>query len=155
MSEKEPLIESLDLAYRDFRSVLEGVEDHDFEKIWLDGRWRVREIAAHCAGWLGQFAAGMQRMSRGEKPSTHDIPWTEVDRWNEIFAEHAQGKRKDEVLHELEKAFASFKAAATQLPEDRFEEGKTVSKMFDLAGISHFKEHAEMIRGWQAGQRPR
>ena len=154
MSEKERLFESLDVAYRDFRSVLEEVEDHEFEKIWLDGRWRVREIVAHCAGWLGQFAAGMQRMARAEKPSTHEIPWTEVDRWNETFANHAQGKRKAEVLHELDRALLSFKEAAARLPEDRFADGKTAAKMFDLGGIAHFKEHADMIRAWRAGQWP-
>jgi len=152
MSEKERLIESLDLAYRDFRSVLEQVEDYEFLKVWLGGRWRVREIAAHCTGWLGQFAAGMQRMARGEKPETHEIPWTEVDRWNEIFAGHAQGKRKAEVLHELNQALGSFKEAAVRLPEDRFTEAKTGPKMFDLAGITHFKEHGDMIRAWRAGR---
>jgi hypothetical protein len=131
--------------------VLEDLEEHEFEKIRLDGRWRVREIVAHCTGWLGQFAAGMQRMARDEKPNTHEIPWTDVDRWNDIFADRAQGKRKGEVLHELDQALLSFKEAAALLPESRFADGKTVTKMFDLAGVAHFNEHADMIRAWRAG----
>ncbi|MDO8586958.1 MAG: hypothetical protein Q7T82_07945 [Armatimonadota bacterium] len=94
----------------------------------------------------------MQRMARDEEPNTHEIPWTEVDRWNEIFADRAQGKRKGEVLHELDQALLSFKEAAALLPEARFADGKTAAKMVDLAGVAHFKEHADMIRAWRARQ---
>jgi hypothetical protein len=44
----------------------------------------------------------------------------------------------------------SFKKAAMLLLEDRYGEGKTASRIFDGAGILHFKEHAEMIRDWRS-----
>jgi hypothetical protein len=145
---RESLVAELEESFSEFRSTLDSISEPEFEKIFLDGKWRVREIAAHVAGWLGQFAGGMERMARGEKPSSHDLAWTEVDRWNDVFADHAQGKRKPEIIHELDQAFASFKQAAAKLPDDRFGEGKTVSRFFDLGGISHFREHTEMIRAW-------
>lgn len=60
--------------------------------------------------------------------------------------------REGQILHEFDQALLSFKEAATRLPEDRFADGKTAAKMFDLAGIEHFKEHADVIRAWRAGQ---
>jgi hypothetical protein len=153
VASKQELLAELDRSYEEFRSVAEAVDDGDFEKVWLDGRWRVREITAHLTGWLGQLGAGMERMARGERPTQEEeTPWTEVDKWNDVFADHAQGKRKDQVLAELQHAVDSFKEAAAKLPEERFGEGKTANQMFDLAGISHFREHAEMIREWRAGQ---
>jgi hypothetical protein len=53
------------------------------------------------------------------------------------------------VLDEMEHALRAFKEAAAKLPEERFGEGKTASRMFDLVGISHFRESAEMVRRWR------
>jgi len=152
MSSKQQLMDQLDIAYREFRSTFEDLDNHEFDVKWLDSRWGVREIVAHHVGWLGQFAGGLERMSRGERPSLPGVDWTDVQRWNDIFAEHTMGKHKSEVLNELEDALHAFKEAAARVPEDRFGEGKTANKMFDRAGISHFKEHTAMIRAWRLAQ---
>lgn len=145
---RDRLIQELEAAYAEFLATLEGMSERQFEEKWLDAKWGAREIAAHLAGWLGQLGAGLERMGRGEKPSgNHD--WSDIDQWNTTFADHARGKRRHEVLHELDHALAAFKEAALLLPEDRFGEGKTANRLFDAAGIAHFREHAEMIREWR------
>ncbi len=151
MSERDRLIEDLDRAYEEFLEAVEGLGERDFEKKWLDGKWGAREITAHLAGWLGQLGAGLERMSRGEKPSG-DHDWSNVDVWNETFAEHAKGKRRHEVLHELGHALAAFKKAALLVLDDRYGEGKTANKLFDAAGIAHFREHAAVIGEWRRSQ---
>jgi hypothetical protein len=150
MTTRKQLIAELDEAYSEFRAAVEGLDEHHFEKKWLGGRWGAREIAAHVAGWLGQLGAGMERMSRGEKPAPEgQRPWTEVDAWNEVFARHSMGKRQDEVLHELEQALKSFRNVALRLPDDRYGEGKTANRMFAAAGAPHLKEHAGILRQWR------
>lgn len=152
MSTKQQLIRELDEAYRDFLSTLEGLDEHTFDRKWLDGRWGVREIVAHITGWHGQMGGGLERMARGERPTPEGVDWTKVDEWNETFANHVMGKRKEQVLDELEHSVNAFKEAAAKVPDDRFGEGKTANRMFDLAGIAHFREHAEMIRAWRRDQ---
>jgi hypothetical protein len=150
---RQDLLDKFNESFGNFRSVLEDIDEPDFEKIWLDGRWRVREIAAHVTGWLGQMSAGMDRMARGERPSQEgETPWAEVDNWNDTFADHARGKRKDQIIRELEAGANAFRESAMKLPEDRFGEGKTANRMFEAAGAPHLREHAEMIRAWRAGQ---
>lgn len=150
MAMRDDLISELDEAYREFRAAVEGLSEHHFEKKWLDDRWGVREIAAHVAGWLGQLGAGMQRMSRGERPAREgERDWNDVDGWNATFARHAMGKRQEEVLHELEQARESFTEAARMLPEDRFGEGKTANRMFDAAGAPHMRTHTQMVREYR------
>jgi hypothetical protein len=149
MSDRESLIADLDRAYEEFVQAVEGLGERNFEQKWLDGKWGVREITAHLAGWLGQFSGGLERMGRGERPSgPHD--WSDTDAWNATFAEHARGKRRHEIVHELEHALRSFKAAARVVPDDRFGEGKTVNKMFTAAGAPHISEHVRMIREWRS-----
>ena len=150
MTRKEELISQLDAAYERFVEAVAGLDERAFEEKWLDGRWGAREIAAHHTGWLGQLAGGIERMARGEKPTEEGVDWSDPQPWNDTFAERAKGKRKEQVLNELANALESFKEAAGKLPEERFEEGRTVDKMFDAAGISHFRESAEMVREWRA-----
>lgn len=152
MSSKQRLLNDLDEAYREFLSAVEGLDEIEFETKWLDGQWGVREIVAHHTGWLGQLGGGLERMGRGERPTPEGVDWTDVQHWNDTFARHAMGKRRHEVLFELEQALQTFKEAGAKLPEERFGEGKTASRMFDLAGISHLRESAAMVRRWRQGQ---
>jgi len=150
MSTREELLQQLDAAYEDYRSAIDGLGEPEFEKKWLDNSWGAREITAHITGWLGQLGGGLERMSRGEKPQPEGVDWSDGDAWNATFADHAQGKKHDQILHELESGLDAFKKAAMLVPEDRYGEGKSANRMFDGAGILHFKEHADVIREWRA-----
>jgi hypothetical protein len=152
MTTRDELIQRLDSAYEDYRSAIEDLGEPQFDKKWLDGKWGVREITAHITGWLGQLSAGLERMSRGERPAPEGEDWTQPDPYNAKFAEHAKGKKYDQILHELESGMESFKKAAMKVPEERYGEGKTANRIFDGAGIEHFKEHADMIRDWRSGE---
>jgi len=150
MSTRDELIQQLDAAHEDFRSAIDGLSEPEFEKKWLDGSWGAREITAHITGWLGQLGGGLERMSRGEKPQPEGEDWSVPDPFNATFADHVMGKKHPQVLHELESGMNAFKEAAMKVPEDRYGEGKTASRIFDGAGISHFKEHADVIREWRS-----
>ena len=151
MSSRDELIQRLDAAYQDYRSAVEPLDEHQFEEKWLDGQWGAREITAHITGWLGQLGGGLERMSRREKPQPDGVDWTaDGDRWNATFASHAKGKKHKQILDELEHGMEAFKKSAMMLPEDRYGEGKTANRIFDGAGIVHFKEHAEIVRAWRA-----
>ena len=89
-------------------------------------------------------------MARGERPVPEGQDWTAPDPYNATFAEYAKGKQRDQALHELENSLESFKAAAMKVPEDRYGEGKTANRIFEGAGIEHFKEHADAIREWRS-----
>jgi hypothetical protein len=135
-------------AYREFRSLVEEVDEQRFEDRWLDGRWGVREIVWHLAGWHRELSMGLERMGRGERPAPEGVDWGDVQHWNDIFAAEAQGKHKAQVLQELDDQVARFRNLAEQLPADRFGPGKTASRILDSTGTSHFRTHAAMIGDW-------
>jgi len=149
MTSRDELIQRLDAAYEDYRSTIEDLNEPQFDKKWLDGQWGAREITAHITGWLGTLAGGLERMSRGERPAPEGQDWSVPDPYNATFAEHAKGKKHDQILDELEHGMEAFKKAAMMLPDDRYGEGKTANRIFDGAGIVHFKEHADMVRDWR------
>ncbi len=149
MTSRDELIQRLDAVYEDYRSTIEDLNEPQFDKKWLDGQWGAREITAHITGWLGTLAGGLERMSRGERPAPEGQDWSVPDPYNATFAEHAKGKKHDQILDELEHGMEAFKKAAMMLPDDRYGEGKTANRIFDGAGIVHFKEHADMVRDWR------
>ncbi len=148
MSSKQDELQWHEEAYRDFRSLVDAIDTERFEERWLDGRWGVREIVAHLAGWHRELGTGLERMSRGERPAPEGVDWSDVQHWNDVFAAGAQGKGKAQLVQELDEQVARFRRLGEQLPEERFGPGKTAGRMFDLAGTGHFRTHAAMIRGW-------
>lgn len=147
MPSKQELMADLDTAYERFRSLVEPLDEERFTERWF-GSWGVREIVAHLAGWHRELGGGLERMGRGERPTPEGVDWDDVQGWNEKFTASTESEGKEQVLQELETAVKRFKAAASSLPEDRFGNGKTASKMIDRAGISHFVTHADLIEEW-------
>jgi hypothetical protein len=147
-SRRQEFLSNLDDAHREFVSAVEDLDEQTFDKKWLDNRWGVREIAAHITGWHGQFSGGLERLHRGEHVRSESTDWRDVDGLNETFASHAKGKRKAEVLLELDRAVDSFKSAAESLSDDQFDDEGIVAGMFRKAGYEHFGEHTEMVRDW-------
>lgn len=144
---KQELLIDLDASYGRFRSLVEPLDEEAFTERWF-GRWGVRQIVAHLAGWHRELGGGLERMGRGEKATPEGVDWDDVDGWNERFAASIGRKSKGQLLQELETAVARFKAVAAALPEERFEAGKTAARMVDRAGISHFETHAGRIEEW-------
>jgi len=149
MPTRDDLIRDLDDSYQDYRAAVAGLNEKQFEKKWLDGQWGAREITAHITGWMGRMGAALEQMARGEKPDLNGIEWTESEELNATFAQHARGKRHEQTLHELEHAIESFRKSALKLPDERFEEGRTTPRLFEVGCIEHFKEHAGVIREWR------
>jgi hypothetical protein len=147
MASKEALLQELESAYNEFYETVRDIDPNDFLVKWQDGRWGVREIAEHHAGWLGTFAGALEKLARGEPASLDE---TEAAKMDEVFAEHAQGKQKDEVLFELEQAVRSFIEAAEKVPDGLYESNGSIDMMFHAAGITHFREHMAEIKDWQA-----
>jgi hypothetical protein len=147
-SRKQECLSNVDRAYQEFLGLVEDMDESTFSTKWLDNRWGCREIAAHIAGWHGQFSGGLERLHRGESVRSDTTDWRDVDGLNETFASHAKGKRKPEVLLELNRAVDSFKQAAEKLDEDQFNDEGIVAGMFRKAGYEHFGEHTQMVRDW-------
>ena len=146
MTTKQAMVASLDEAYKGFLDVVQELSNDQFHHKFVDDNWGVKEIVAHLAGWHGELGGGLERMSRGERPTPEGTDWSDPQPFNDVYAEHARGKRKEQVLEELAAAVTHFKEAAMKVPDERYGEGKTVNKMFEGAGIEHFNEHAEQVR---------
>ncbi len=152
MPTKQEELEWHNNAYREFRSLVDAIEEPRFEEPWLDGRWGVREIVAHLAGWHREVGAALERMSRGERPTPEGVDWSDFQAWNDRFAREAQDKSKAETLRALDEEVARFREFGARLPEERFGPGKTANRIIETAGTNHFREHIAMINGWLTRQ---
>ena len=64
-----------------------------------------------------------------------------------------RGLTVEGIRAELEASHREFLAAARAVPESRFGPDKTATRVVDLNGPHHYREHAAQIRTWrrQAG----
>ena len=145
---REELLKTLDTEFASLLSSFEGLDDEDMTRVWF-GEWGVKEILAHVAGWHREMTGAFERMARGERPVPEGVDYSDPNPWNARFAQAQRMTPVIEVVEELRASKETFVAAASQLPEDRFEEGRAAYRILHATGIDHYREHAPQIREWR------
>ena len=77
------------------------------------------------------------------------MSYDDPDAWNAKFAAASREVEVTDVLLELDRSHERFMLAAAQVPEERYEPGKTAWKIVDLNSAHHYREHADEIRAWR------
>lgn len=148
MTPKQELLNAAAREYRALHDALKGLNEEQMTEVWL-GTWSVREIIAHMSGWHREMTPALERLARGERPIPPGVSYDDVDGWNARLAAPAQGRAVADVLLEFDRTHEAFMHAADQVPEARFESGKTAWKIVDLNSAHHYREHGDQIRAWR------
>ncbi len=149
---REELLKALDTEFASLLAAIDGLSDEQMTRVWF-GEWSVRDILAHIAGWQREMAGAFQRIARGERPAPEGVDYSDTDAWNARFAAAQRSTAPAAMVEELKASKEAFAAAARQVPEDRFEEGRAAFRILHNAGIDHYREHYPPIREWRERQR--
>jgi hypothetical protein len=144
------LVAELDAAYAELKGTVAGLEEAAHTTV-MQGRWTVRDILAHIAGWHGEMTPALERLARGEKAIPDGANYHDFDVWNARFVEARRGMTPGQVEAELDESFAAFRAALLAVPEARRQPGRTAGKIAAEAGFEHYRHHAAQIRRWREG----
>jgi uncharacterized protein (TIGR03083 family) len=148
MSYKDDTLKQLEEGFASLKQGIAGLGDDQMLTTWL-GDWNTRDILAHVAGWHREMGAGLERIGRGERPTPDGVDYSDGDAWNARFADAKSSLSPQEMLKELEDSFQFYRRAAAALPEDRWEQGRTVDRIVHTSGINHYIEHGEQIKEWR------
>ncbi len=152
MSLKDDLLRQAEDDFGGLKRALAGLDDEAMQRPWL-GAWGVREILAHIAGWHREMTPVLERLARGERPIPEGVSYEDFDAWNARHVAARRGLTVEGVRAELDVSHREFVAAASAVPESRYGPDKTATRVVDLNGPHHYREHAAQIRTWrrQAG----
>ena len=145
---KDDLLREMDAGFAALLDAVDGLSEEQMTRVWY-GDWSVRDILAHVAGWHREEIAMLERMARGERPVPESTDYTDDDAWNARFVAKWRAASAGEVLAELKATKEAYVAAASRLPEERFEEGRTARRLVQQGCIEHYREHADEIRAWR------
>jgi Protein of unknown function (DUF1706) len=148
MSLKDDLLRQAEDDFGGLKRALAGLDDEAMRRPWL-GAWGVREILAHIAGWQREMTPVLERLARGERPIPEGVSYEDFDGWNARHVAARRGLTVDGIRAELETTHREFLAAARAVPESRFGPDKTATRIVDLNGPHHYREHAGQIRTWR------
>jgi uncharacterized protein (TIGR03083 family) len=151
MTAKEEVLGRAQQEYAAFRRAVAGLSEEQLTEPCV-GSWGVREIAAHMAGWHREMMPALERLARGERPFAQGVSYDDADGWNAKFAAAVRHLPAADALRDLEGTHAAFLRAAAEVPEERFQPGKTAYRMVDLNSGHHYKEHGDEIRGWRTSR---
>ena len=145
---KDALLREMEAGFAGLLDAVSGLSDEQLTRAWY-GDWSVRDILAHVAGWHREEIAMLERMARGERPVPESADYTDDDAWNARFAAKWRAASAGDVLAELKASEEAYLAAASRLPEERFEEGRTAQRLVKQGCTEHYREHADEIREWR------
>ncbi len=148
VSAKDDLLRQADNDFGALKRALVGLDDEAMRQPWL-GVWGVREILAHIAGWHREMIPVLERLARGERPIPEGVNYEDFDAWNARHVMARRGLTAAGIRAELEASHCEFVAAARAVPESRFGPDKTATRVVDLNGPHHYREHAGQIRSWR------
>ena len=153
---KDALLREMEAGFDSLLATVEGLSEEQMGRVWygdpstsLRTGWSVRDILAHVAGWHREEIAMLERMGRGERAVPESADYTDDDAWNARFVAKWRAASTGEVLAELKASKEAYVAAASRLPEERFEEGRTARRLLQQGCIEHYLEHADEIREWR------
>jgi hypothetical protein len=151
MNPKDDLLNRAAQEYKAFYQALDGLNEADLTEVWL-GAWSIKEIVAHMVGWHRELTPALERIARGERPIPPGVSYDDVEDWNARFAAAMQGRLVEDVLLEFDKSHEAFLRAAANVPEERYQPGRTAPKLVDLNSAHHYREHGDQIRAWRTSR---
>jgi hypothetical protein len=149
MSLKDDLLWQADEELGALKRAQVGLSDDAMRQPWC-GVWGVREILAHIAAWQREMIPVLERLARGERPIPEGVSYEDIDGWNARHVAAWRGLTVEGIRAELDASHQDFLAAARAVPEARFAPDKTATRIVDLNGPHHYREHAAEIRAWRA-----
>lgn len=145
---RDELLAELDREFSALLEAVEGLTDEQMVKPWY-GDWSVRDILAHIAGWHHEMDDGLDRISRGERPTPEGVDYSDENAWNARFVETWASASPAAVVAELKASKELFESAARLVPENRYEQGRAAYRILRGSGADHYREHAPAIREWR------
>jgi hypothetical protein len=152
MGLKHDLLRQAEDEFAGLKTAVAGLGEAELTRVW-SGTWSVRDILGHIVGWHREMIPAFERMARGERPFAEGVSFEDVDAWNENFAAAWRGHPAAAALRALEASHRDFLTAAQQVPDERFAPDKTATRLLDMNGPHHYREHAAEIRAWRARER--
>jgi hypothetical protein len=145
---RDSLVQELESAFAELQQSIKGLTPDQMLTQWYDG-WTVRDILGHIIGWHEASVDILGRLSRGEKPLPEGVDYTDPDAWNARFAQTWKSESPESAVAQLAASQKRFVQAAHQVPEERFEEGRTAHRVLVGNGSHHYQEHSSAIREWR------
>jgi hypothetical protein len=141
------MLRTLDSEFTAFVDAIDGLRDERMLQVWY-GEWSVRDILAHIIGWYRESVAALERIARGERPVPDGVDYSDGDAWNARFVEAWRNASPATVVAELRASKETLAAAARQVLESRFEEGRAGHRTLTVT-IGDYQGHAPDIREWR------
>lgn len=151
MTDRTAVLRELEESHEQLMRRISRIDAAHGEWAGAVGDWSVVNVLQHMTGWLDEMSDGIDRMSRGLRPTPEGADYDDADLWNANAVERAGEQSWDAARAAFDAAYARFHGAVAGFDAGRFGEGKTVNRMIEGAATGHFKEHVEDLDAYLSG----
>ena len=141
---------TLDRLKREWQALLqtwEGLPENVLLQPGAVGHWSTRDVMAHVTTWDEEARKALPLILEG-KPLPR---YMGIDAFNAREQEHKRHLSLEQVKKELVATHEKLISFLETVPESAFDIPR-FGKRLRLDTIGHYREHAEQIAAWRAGQ---
>ena len=152
--DRRTVLDRLNTARVELLTGIKGLDEETMARLPVVGRWTIKDLLAHLAGWASWHMGAIRKELSGESPDLS--PLQDRDSFNVHLIEERRRWTVTEILDELDGTHTAFEELLMEMPEeDIFRCGYLQGPQWDnLAGWlrvmrEHEEEHAQQIRAWR------
>jgi hypothetical protein len=162
---KSLLLESIQNGYSLFKELLAEIDPEQMSEPGAVGKWSVKDTVAHIVVHEQRMIQWMKERLVGNHPATpqpYAMPDKELNELNEQIYEENRNRSLEEMMRDLNKSHAEVLVLVkTSTEEDlldstrfQLEGGEPLWEAIAANTFSHYEEHGQDIRRWQAQYAP-
>jgi hypothetical protein len=142
LTDRQQLLAELEHARRRVRQSVAGLNDDDASIAGADG-WSVKDHLAHMTLWHEMRFFEISRIARGGRAGFPASDEARITPLNDLFTDNRRSLPLEQVLSDLEFAWAMVEQAISACPEDRL--ALRYFSELGPTGAGHDIDHAETI----------
>jgi hypothetical protein len=148
---REEFLTASEIAFERLMTPSRGIKPEQMELPMADGKWSLKDLAAHLIFWNSLVVKALEARYHGE-----DFDWSaysDFDKWNAEAVEKMRGETLKRVMYEMRVTHSAAIEIVRRLPEDKILEGGEVPVWLCEIVLDHYEHHIPQVEKWAEKQK--
>jgi hypothetical protein len=146
---KQQFLKKVDGAWAALEASYAGLSGPQLAAPSVTDDWSVKDILAHVTTWEAEALKYLPLILAGGSPPRYSTQYGGIDAFNAKTTEQKRRLPAPDVLRQLAETHRQLLDFIQTAPEEQFAQETRFRRRLRLETYSHYRLHANMIRGWR------
>lgn len=151
-SRREKLVETIEGAWNDLLTSIDGLSDEEMSRPGVVGDLSVKDILAHITTWEMEALKHLPEIAAGKPQQRYKDVYGGLDAFNALTFAENRGSSLDEVRSRFGETHEHLLDYLDTVPDELLHSRERFRTRLRWDTYSHYPLHAEHIRAWRASR---